>query len=250
MATVVLFKAEPIDKSDNYVDLLEKHFKVIAIPTLDFVYKNLKELKEKLENPKDYSGMIFTSPRSINAVVKSLEDEKLPAEWSLLKNYSVGESSHNLAQSLLHLKTQGKEAGNAKDLANKIAKDYEEIVKDYPFLFPSGNLKQDILEKSLSVHKIQVTPIEIYETIAHLSLETSVNKLKNLNIDFIVYFSPSGLKFTHPILEECQFDFKSLKLIALGPSSKKAIEEQNLICYRMCEKPTPESLLETLLSIK
>ncbi|CAO1394116.1 unnamed protein product [Diamesa serratosioi] len=247
MATVVLFKAESIDNSDKYVELLEKHFKVIAIPTLDFVYKNLTELKEKLKNANDYSGIIFTSPRSINAIVKSLRDEKLPAEWSLLKNYSVGESTYNLAQSLLHLKTHGKEAGNAKDLANIIVKDNEEVVKENPFLFPSGNLKQDILEKSLNAHNIKVTPIEIYETIAHLSLKTSINNLKDNNVDYIVYFSPSGLKFTLPILMDCNFDFNSLKLIALGPSSKKAIEEQDLKCYKMCEKPTPESLLETLL---
>lgn len=248
MATVVLFKSESIDQSDKYVDLLEKHFKVIAIPTLDFVYKNLDDLKEKLENANRYSGIIFTSPRSINAVVKSLKDDKLPEDWNLLRNYCVGESSHNLAQSLLNLKTHGKEAGNAKDLADIIAKDNEQIVQEKPFLFPSGNLKQDILEKSLSTHEIQLTPIEIYETIAHPFLKTSINKLNNDNVDFIVYFSPSGLKFTHPILIDCNFDFKSVKLIALGPSTKKAIEEQDLKCFAMCNKPTPESLLQTLLS--
>ena len=248
MATVVLFKSESLDQSDKYVDLLEKHFKVIAIPTLVFVYKNLNELKIELENANRYSGIVFTSPRSINAVVKSLKDDKLPEDWSLLKNYSVGESSHDLAQSLLHLETHGKEAGNAKELANIIAKDNEQIVQEKPFLFPSGNLKQDILEKSLSSHEIQLTPIEIYETIPHSSLTTAINKLKNEDVDFIVYFSPSGLKFTHPILIDYNIDLNSMKLIALGPSSKKAIEDLDLKCYAMCDKPSPESLLQTLLS--
>ncbi|CAO1414071.1 unnamed protein product [Diamesa hyperborea] len=248
MATVVLFKSESIDQSDKYVDLLEKHFKVISIPTLDFVYKNLDELKEKLENASRYSGIIFTSPRSINAVVKSLKNDKLPEDWKSLKNYSVGESSHDLAQSLLNLDTHGNEAGNAKELAKIIAKDNEQIAQEKPLLFPSGNLKQDILEKSLSSHEIHLTPIEIYETIPHTSLTTAINELKNDNVDFIVYFSPSGLKFTHPILIDCKIDLKLIKLIALGPSSKKAIEDLNLKCYAMCDKPTPESLLQTLLS--
>lgn len=247
MSTVVLFKSESVEKSDKYVDLLQNQFKVISIPSLDFVYKNIDELKEKLKSPNDYSGMIFTSPRSINAVVKSLGDDKLPAEWTLLKSYSVGEGSYNLAQSLLNLKTHGREAGNAKVLADIIVKDNEETPQEKPFLFPCGNLKQDILEKSLSTHKIQLTAIEIYDTIAHPSLKTAIQKLKNEFVDFIVYFSPTGLKFTYPILKECKFDLNSVKLIALGPSSKKALEDHGLKCHAMCERPIPISLLELLL---
>lgn len=248
MPTVVLFKSES-QGPDKFVELLNGHnFDVESINCLSFQFTNLKTLKEKLCKPSDYEGIIFTSPRSVKAIQMAIDDKLDMLEpWKKKKNYSVGESTSSSAVETLSMQTDGKQSGNAQNLAADIIsayKDHQSSLK--PFLFPSGNLKQDILEKSLNEHQIVLESLEVYETIQHPKLEESIRSLKTRTIDFYVFFSPSGIKFSFPLLAKQEVDLKNKKLVAIGPSTKKCLEENGFECFRMCTKPSPESLLEAL----
>lgn len=242
MTVVVLFKADT-DGSDKFVNHLENHkFNVCSIACLDFQFINLLTLKNKLSQANDYAGLIFTSPRSVQAAYKANQsDELIP--WKNLRNYTVGNTTGELAQRLLHLKTNGSEAGNAKNLSEIIINDGP---SEKPFLFPSGNLKQDILEKALLREGIKVDGLDVYETIPHPELETSIASMKKRKIDYIVYFSPSGIKFSLTLIKKHEWNLTCIRFIAIGPSTKKLMEENGLECYKMCEKPSPESLLQAL----
>jgi len=241
MPNVVLFKSES-DGSDKFVQVLENsHFAIRSIGCLDFQFKNLQELNERLERADDYEGLIFTSPRAVSVVEKAAA-MSLDA-WCNKRNYSIGESTGGLVRELLKLESRGQQAGNAQNLADIIIQDGP---ASKPFLFPSGNLKQDILEKTLNEKSIQVTAIEAYETVPHPELAAAIESLKNERINFIVFFSPSGIKFTLPIITAAQLELSNIKLIAIGPSTKRAMDENNLKCHRVCTKPSPESLLEAL----
>lgn len=249
MPVVVLFKSES-DQPDKFVKVLEeKNFDVRSIHCLSFQFTNQEKLREKLRRFDDYEGIIFTSQRSVQAVQKATEEnsENILSGWMEKRNYSVGESTSEFAQSLLNLGTDGKESGNAQNLASLMIRNHNGIASK-PFLFPSGNLKQDILEMSLKRHAINVESLEVYQTIQHPNLDESIEDLKTTKIDFIVYFSPSGIKFSLPILKKYQIELSVIKMIAIGPSTKKVLDENDLQCFRMCTKPSPESLLEALSS--
>lgn len=249
MVKVILFKSES-DGSDKFVELLkEKNFEVGSIPSIDFNFKSLGILYEKFKNPNNYEGVIFTSPRSIYATQQSLaNDDQIMNLWRDKKNYTIGDASHNLAKNLLTLESNGKESGNAQNLSPIIIEDYKKNNLTRPFLFPCGNQKQDILGENLRAHAIQLEYVEVYETIAHPNLENAIKEIKcNNDIDFIVYFSPSGVKYSLPFMKKHEIDLRKIKLIAIGPSTQKCLKNNNLECYKMCEKPSPESLVEILI---
>lgn len=246
MPLVVLFKSESVGPDKFIKALDEKNFHCLLIFCLDFQFKNLDLLRMKLENHQDYEGLLLTSPRSLSAIEKAAKDHnEILKNWKNKSNYCVGETTSHLAQSM-GLQSKGKQAGNAFSLSKILIEDLKENMNLKRFLFPSGNLKQDLLEKSLEEGKIKVENIEVYETIQHEKLEDSIEELKVLKVDYIIYFSPSGVNFSLPLLRKRGINVQDIKIIAIGPSTKKSLEDNGLHCYRMCPKPSPESLLEAL----
>lgn len=116
---VLLLKSQRNDEmEDEYeVILKENGYKVKQVKTLDFTYVNLEKLKEKLLKPADYSGIVFSSPRCVNAVKLALTNESLRNDWNIKDNYVVGEATHKAALEELNLNCLGKDTGNANILS-------------------------------------------------------------------------------------------------------------------------------------
>lgn len=247
MPTVVLFKSES-SGPDKFTTALEiAGFAVQSINCLEFRFKNLQLLEEKLQQPEKYEGIIFTSQRAVEGTSQAISNEpKAISKWIEKMNFCVGQATSELCKSLLHLEPRGSESGNAQNLAAIIIESYANTPCQKPFLFPSGNLKQDILEKSLSEHQIEVETIELYETVVHSKLDESLEQLNVSEINYLVFFSPSGVKFLHRFLLENQESSRNCQVIAIGPSTRKALEDSNIVCHFTCSKPTPESLIEVL----
>lgn len=248
---VVLIKSES-EKSNKFVEHLLKHnFYVESIASIDFRFKNLDILNDKLKKLDDFEGIVFTSPRAVIATQKSTaspDDKKIFEKWADKElNYTVGESTGMMAKNLLNLITKGQLAGNAQNLSKIIAEDFTARSATRSLLFPCGNLKQDILGKNLSENSINLDVVEVYDTIPHPNLEESIRHLKTCIADFVVFFSPSSVKFSLPFIHKHKLNVTNIKIIAIGPSTKRCVEDNNLVCYGMCEKPSPESLLNVLL---
>ncbi|KAL5285952.1 UROS family protein [Megaselia abdita] len=250
MKTVILLKSET-DSSDVYGRILEaNNFKAIFVPTLGFGFKNLENLKTKLEHPESYSGIIFTSPRSVDAVRGALgPDTPMPEGWFKLFNLSVGEVTHNLAMSTLNqLHTKGKDTGNANNLSDFIKTNYEGS-KSLPFLFPCGNLRTDTLITKLAESGFLSDAFEVYETICHPDLGDNLKKaLEEPNVEFMAFFSPSGVNCTYEYFQKNNLSFEGKKLIAIGPSTRKCIEGKGLEVYSVAEKPTVDYLIKVLIN--
>ena len=246
MPVVILFKSES-EGPDKFVQHLQQNnFEARFVNCLSFKFKNLEKLCDDKEKADDYQGLIFTSLRSIQAVQKAVEsDPQRLSRWQGKSNYSVGESTSEAAKNILGLDSAGSGTGNAQALATLVVEKHSNQ-QTKPFLFPSGNLKQETLEKSLNENSIEVQNVEVYETVVHSELESSIKELKTAKIDFLVFFSPSGVKFSLPFLLKHEVKLDGIKIIAIGPSTKKYLEENDLKCSQMCSKPTPESLLEVL----
>jgi uroporphyrinogen-III synthase len=245
MSNVILFKSES-DGPDKFLKVLENsQFSGRSINCLSFQFKNIVELTEKLKTPDDYEGIIFTSPRAVKAL-EEVEKDVLE-RWKTKSDYSVGEATSLLSENILGIPTKGQESGNAQKLSEIIIKDYKDKTSK-KFLCPSGNLRLGILERNLNENSIFIEYVEVYETIPHPNLESSIENLKNEKIDYFVFFSPSGVDFSLQFLKKHTIDLDSIKLIAIGPSTSRSLKENELKCFAECSKPTPESLLNSLLN--
>ncbi|XP_053695616.1 uroporphyrinogen-III synthase [Sabethes cyaneus] len=248
MRKVVILKSEN-DNSDVYSALLQKNgFEPVFVPTLDFCFKNLDVLRDRLLSPYKYSGLIFTSPRSISAVRDALGGQRLKDDWKTLENYCVGETSHDLVLRTLELETKGQQSGNASNLADLMKTDLYNKTITLPFLFPCGNLKQDVLQNKLSEYGYSIDSVEVYETIPHKDLDRNLREAFDSGApDFLMFFSPSGINYCSAVFERHKLDLTGSRIVAIGPSTKKAIENKGYTVHRTAEKPSPEYVVSALL---
>jgi len=250
MKRVVILKAES-DSTDSYTCLLrENNFNPIFIPTLEFRFKNLDQLQEKLQSPDKFSGIIFTSPRSVEACEQALTDidHNIDAKWTELHSYCVGDVTHNLIHSALDLNARGKHTGNANNLAEFIFENLEGVRLEWPFLLPCGNLRQDTLQVKLLDYGYSIDSVEVYETVAHSALEHNLREaLVNEQAEYIAFFSPSGVNCTHAALQKMDTSLANYKLIAIGPSTRKCLENLGFQVHKTAEKPSVEYLVKALL---
>jgi uroporphyrinogen-III synthase len=82
-------------------------------------------------------------------------------------------------------------------------------------LFPCGNLKRDELPSKLSRKGVSVIAVTVYQTKVHPQLEQRLNEIIFQHSGFpevVVYFSPSGMKYTIPVLEKMEVPLQHLKV--------------------------------------
>lgn len=120
--TVLLLKSQNTDgSSDKYEQLLTSNgFEVKNVKTLVFDFKNIDVLKQKLIKHDAYEGIIFSSPRCVQAVYLATENDRIIEPWRDKNNFSVGEATYTEALNKLGLESDGKGSGNAVNLSKVI----------------------------------------------------------------------------------------------------------------------------------
>ncbi|XP_059614723.1 uroporphyrinogen-III synthase-like [Phlebotomus argentipes] len=250
MKNLVVFKSavEESFQQEMLEKFSEHHISATFISPLIFSFKNLQSWGRILkESNTKFTGIIFTSPRAVEASAEAIEGESVHPSWQEACNYCVGPSTSILLASKINLHCHGEESGNAEALSAFILQDlHKKGIANGTFLFPCGNLKLGILERKLQEGGFAVNPIEIYETICNPTLGEEIENNFPENAEFLLFYSPSCVKFTLPLLREKCNAVEKFKFLAIGPSTKKAIEEEGLEVFKACEKPTFESVLEVL----
>ncbi|XP_042908141.1 uroporphyrinogen-III synthase isoform X2 [Parasteatoda tepidariorum] len=228
MNNIAIFKAESeTEKIDPYIEILRKKgHKATLIPTLAFSFINSEILQEHLSQPDIFEGIIFTSPRTVEAVNKSISgssDNLLP-KWRSKKNFCVGESTANLANP----------DGCCKS-----------------FLFPCSNKRRETVPTFLQENGFKIIEVVSYETICNPSLKSHWEKLviEQGLPNILVFFSPSGVQYCHKLIKESYFGTSLPKIIAIGPSTEKALIEASLTPYKIAVKPTPNAVYEIIESL-
>ncbi|XP_054258634.1 uroporphyrinogen-III synthase-like isoform X4 [Macrosteles quadrilineatus] len=246
--SVLIFKAiaDDLGDKDPYVSALtEQGYSVLTVPVLELKYRNLIVLKEKLDRPEKYGGMILSNPRCVQAIAEAVGGaEGLPEEWRERPAYTVGETTAQLASELLELDTSDTASANAASLASIILKKRSL----YPLLLPSGNVNLDTMDRLLSKGGVPTDLVEVYTTVPHPRVEENLRSVLEQSIPhYIVYFSPSGVHTSYPILKEA-VDVEKTKWISIGPTTGAAIESYGIKVSASAAKPTPECLAAAIAS--
>ena len=105
---------------------------------------------------------------------------------------------------------------------------------------------QDTLENIMESADISVDHIVVYDTVPNQNLEKLLEE-EHLP-DWVVFFSPSGANSSLPVLDKIHKEnlFK-VKLVAIGPTTQKEIENLGFKVFITAEKPTPEAVKDALL---
>lgn len=229
---------------------------VVTLPAISFRFKNLDNLRKCLERPTDFSGLLVTSGRTVDAIKQSVGDAELLNPWKVLRNYCVGQTTLKKIESDLGsgwTVRGGAETGNAEQLSELMLTELQESPCNLPFLFPCSNLALGTLASRLTTAGHLVDTIEVYETIPHPDLTAGVEKLDWESVEFILFFSPSTVQYFLDTVRRADLMKKlsrdSLKLIAIGPSTSQEMVTQGLTVFATCSKPNIESLVETIKSI-
>ncbi|KAJ8868116.1 hypothetical protein PR048_031925 [Dryococelus australis] len=82
-----------------------------------------------------------------------------------------------------------------------------------PLLYPCSSLQRGALQARLQEHGVDTRCITAYTTVAHPHLEQMLAAAGTPH--FLVYFSPSGVAASLPVLRRLQLPLHSLKVIAL-----------------------------------
>ncbi|KAM4837485.1 uroporphyrinogen-III synthase isoform X2 [Urocitellus parryii] len=194
------------------------------IPVLSFEFLSLPSFSEKLSHPECYGGLIFTSPRAVEAVELCLKKD------------------NKTEVSKIGLDVEGENCGNAEKLAEYICSRESPA---FPLLFPCGNLKREILPKMLKDKGIQMESITVYQTIPHPGIQVNLDSYysKQGVPASITFFSPSGLTYSLKHIQELSGDsIDQIKFAAIGPTTAHALTAKGLPVSCTAESPTPQAL--------
>ncbi|XP_071090624.1 uroporphyrinogen-III synthase-like [Haliotis cracherodii] len=244
---VMLFKATKEKEEDKFAKELKNNgYEAVSIPVLSFTFVNSDQLKTHLQNLSDFSAIILTSPRAVEAVVKASEAiADKGKKFSDMKCYVVGKATGALAKKA-GFTTTGEDSGSATELAKVISAGPSQDGK--PFLYPCSDIRRDVLVQHLKEKDLAVEEITVYETNPNDALESSVKGvLHNQGLpEFAVFFSPSGVQYTEPLVKKGLLPLDKIKVIALGPATKLEVEARGVTLHGVTAKPEPTSLVTLL----
>ncbi|XP_072523939.1 uroporphyrinogen-III synthase isoform X2 [Salminus brasiliensis] len=203
----------------------------------------------KLFQPEKHGGLIFTSPRAVEAVKMCLESSTRREEWGAVKDtwnrksvYVVGKATASLVEAL-GLNPFGEDSGTAEVLSRLIID--REGPETLPLLFPCGSLKREVLPTALRRNEIPLETLTVYQTSEHPDLEKNITHyFTNQGMPAsIAFFSPSGVKFCLDTLKSLAgAKLDQIKFAAVGPTTADALKAEGLRVSCTAEKPTPQHL--------
>ncbi|XP_069610060.1 uroporphyrinogen-III synthase [Ranitomeya imitator] len=241
------------EASDPYVKELSSHgYQTTLIPVLSFTFVSLEQLSDKITHPENYAGLIFTSPRAVEAVKLCLENNKdawehsLREKWNCKSIYVVGKATAALVDDL-GLSSEGEASGNAEKLADLICS--KQIFYSVPILFPCGSLKREVLPKKLQEKNVPLESITVYQTAQHPDIRSSLTDYftKEGVPGSVVFFSPSGVKFCLELIHQLSNDrVNQIMFAAIGPTTSEAMVARGLAVSCTAQNPTPQDLADGL----
>ncbi|RIA98638.1 tetrapyrrole biosynthesis, uroporphyrinogen III synthase [Glomus cerebriforme] len=273
--TILLLKEKTI-QIDSNVDVYEQKFgelgnyKVLYLPPLDHSLVNINELISILKNgpENNYRGVITTSQRAVEglkvaweqAFSSSGESKDVLEKWKKLPYFVVGKSTAKAIKELNVNSFGADESGNSELLANYILKYFNSSFlqeegnssKQLELLFLVGDKRRDELPNKLLESGFLLKELLIYETKPNSTFSNELNKILNSHekkkIDWIVFFSPSGVDISLDLLKNKLLeDWNEIKIASIGKTTSNYLEKIKKINVNITSpKPEAESLSKSI----
>jgi uroporphyrinogen-III synthase len=240
MKTVLIIKED-----DEFSRILATSgFEVINLPLIETkILEDLSGFDEKLAEIENYDGVFITSAKAAHIFAEKSSEKKADFGGSV---YVLGKRSYQI------LKTENldlvyfESANTAREMLRKIA---PEDLKGRRFLFVRGAKSLRVIPDFLA-ENATVDEVIVYETM-NVKVETSeliflCDKFKRNEIVCACFFSPSAAE---SFIEQFGRHILHLtEIAAIGKTTAKFIERQNLKVNFVSAKASAEDFAEELIS--
>ena len=205
-------------------------FDTQTLPVLNFEYTGQNRLYSLLKQPDRYAGLIFTSPRAVEAFSRAFPENGSGTGWENKVLFTVGPRTAAAIRSLGY-EPEGEHTGSAEQLAAYILKRHT----GETLLFLCGDRRQDVLPCLLREAGIRTEEIVVYRT----RLRTLHAWPGGKKPDWVVFFSPSGLE---AVLHSPGVSLEGISIAAIGSVTAETVRAHGFRVRATAHEPTPEAL--------
>jgi uroporphyrinogen-III synthase len=141
----------------------------------------------------------------------------------------------------------GKDTGNADNLFIEIKDYYTKNNTSKKLLFLVGDKTRPTLPNKMNELSIPYDKFQVYETYKDSEFDSSISKLNLAEIDWVAFFSPSGMDFSFDILQSWLAENR-VKIAAIGETTKLHLENLNFRVSACPLKPNAKDLAHAIVA--
>jgi uroporphyrinogen-III synthase len=234
-----------IRNDERFASLLRQGgFEVISLQLISTEsIEDSSEVDERIARIQEYDGLFFTSPKAASAFVEHINKNGRGFDG---KVYCLGERSREiLEKARFDVVISG--ANTAGEMINSFD-DSEFVGKK--FLFVRGNLSMRTIPELLA-GKSSVDEVVVYRTIelspSTAEIEKITGRLKAGEIDWICFFSPSGVESFKKVFADLGED---TKVAVIGQTTAGKAREFGMNVQYISPKSNSEDLAMGLIELK
>lgn len=209
---------------DKFSEILaQAKYEVINFPAIQTLpVENLDKLDEKFEEIANYDGLFLTSPKAAAVFLGRVRERNLEFGG---KVYVLGNRTKTLFENTNFEIVFRENANTAEELINSFE---SREFAGKKFLFLRGDRSLRTIPELLK--NVAIDEIVVYRTIESSAdkflLDEIKKKLREIQIDWICFFSPSGIEsFTNAFGEMLP---NAVKIAAIGETTAKRAAEKKL----------------------
>lgn len=227
--SILVTQARPTDEKSPYFELARKYnIKVDFRSFIDIKGLDHRDFRKQKADILAHTAVIFTSRNAVDHFFRICKEMRIevPAD---MKYFCISEQTANYLQKYIVIRKRKLFTGQktAADLENLILKH-----KSEKFLFPCSNIRSNEIPNLMNRNDLHLTEAIMYETVP-----ADLSDLTEVFYDVICFFSPSGV--TSLLHNFPDWKQNNTRLAAFGPTTAKAIRDQNLILD--IEAPLPNA---------
>ena len=226
--SILVSQPSPKDENSPYLKLMKKYvIKVDFVPFIKIQPVSLREFRNQRVHVEEHTAIIFTSRNAVDHFFRLVRESRKDVSPDM-KYFCISEQTAYYLQKYIIVRKRKIFTGtrSASDLISVLKKHKQER-----YLFPCSDLRRDDIPNFLQSKDIYYNELVIYRTCA-----SDLSNLSDVNYDVIAFFSPSGVK---SLLKNFpNFEQKSTRIAAFGPTTAQAVRDKNLILD--IEAPLPD----------
>lgn len=227
--SILVSQPEPNDENSPYFKLAEKYNLTIDFrPFIQVDPVSIKEFRKQKIDILNHTAIIFTSRNAVDHFFSICEELKIemPAD---MKYFCISEQTANYLQKYIVIRKRKIFTGH------RTASELIEILKKHKnekYLFPCSDIRKDDIPEFLEKNGFKFSEAIIYRTVA-----SDLSDLENVYYDILAFYSPSGINSL--LVNFPDFEQNKTRIAAFGPTTAKAVRDNNMIVD--IEAPLPNA---------
>lgn len=240
---VLITRSEEDNK--NFREQLErKGAEVFELPMIRFeLAKNLKTINNALENLEGIDWIVFTSTKTVEFFFQIAESKGIKFYYYPdLKIATVGEKTK------LKLEQLGYRTNFVpiQYTAEVLAENMDESIEGKRILIPQSNLASTEYFDVFKKRGATPVPAIIYENLAVQHSMEEFEAIMHQKMDYLTFTSGSTFAAFHENMQRGNYSLTQEKVICIGPSSAKVVEQKGISVSAIAEPHTTDGIIRAI----